>query len=48
MNGLIMLCIWILKILYAILALIGIFSIWLFGNVIVDIIKELFNELWGR
>lgn len=48
MNGLIMLCIWILKILYVILALIGIFSIWLFGNVIVDIIKELFNELWGR
>lgn len=40
MNELIMLCIWVLKILYTILALIGIFSIWLFGNVIIDIIKE--------
>lgn len=47
MNGLIMLCIWVLKILYTILALIGIFSIWFFGKVIVDVIKELFKALWG-
>ena len=47
MNELTMLCIQVLKILYAILALIGIFSIWFFGKVIVDVIKELFKALWG-
>lgn len=44
MDGLIMLCTWILKILYTLLALIGIFSIWFFGNVIIDIIKELLRR----
>lgn len=44
MNELTMLCIQVLKILYTILALIGIFSIWFFGKVIVDIIKDLLRR----